>query len=43
MKLKGIDSYTTWNFHIYDWNKITSQTSSGETSHNNSSLKGLMP
>jgi hypothetical protein len=29
-------------FHIYGWPKRTSQTSSGETSHNTSSLKGWM-
>jgi hypothetical protein len=32
----------TWRFHIYGWTKRTSQTSSGETSHNTSSLKGWM-
>jgi hypothetical protein len=31
-----------WRFHIYGWPKRTSQTSSGETSHNTSSLKGWM-
>ena len=30
-------------FHIYGWPKRTSQTSSGETSHNTPSLKGWMP
>ena len=40
MTLRGQDSYITWCFHIYGWPKRTSQTSSGETSHNTSSLKG---
>jgi hypothetical protein len=43
MTLQGLESYTKWCFHIYGWTKITSQTLIEETSHNTSSLKGLMP
>ena len=42
MTLRGLDSYTAWRFHIYGCPKRTSETSSGETSHITSSLKGLM-
>ena len=31
MTLRGLDSYTTWCFHIYSFPKRTSQNSSGET------------
>jgi hypothetical protein len=40
--LRSLDSYTTWCFHKYGCPKITLQNSRGETSHNTSSLKGLM-
>jgi hypothetical protein len=40
--LRGIDSFTTCRFQKYGCTKITSQNSRGETSHNTSSLKGLM-
>ena len=40
--LQGLDSYTTWCFHKYGWPNNTSQTSRGATSHNTSSVKGLM-
>ena len=43
MKLRGHDSYTSWCFYISGCPKRTSQNSSGATSHNTSSLKGLMP
>jgi len=39
---RGLDSYTACHFHKYGWPNNTSQTSRGETSHNNSSMKGLM-
>ena len=39
---RGLDSYTTFRFHKYGCPKNTSQTSRGETSHNTSSVKGLI-
>ena len=39
---RGLDSYTTCRLHKYGWPDNTSQTSRGVTSHNTSSVKGLM-
>lgn len=39
---QALDSYTACRFHKYGWHNNTSQTSTGETSHNTSSLKGMM-
>ena len=39
---RGLESYTTCHFHKYGWPNNTSQTSKGATSHNTSSVKGLM-
>jgi len=39
---RGLDSYIACHFHKYGWPNNTSQTSRGETSHNNSFMKGLM-
>ena len=39
---RGIDSYIACHFHKHGWPNNTSQTSRGETSHNASSVKGLM-
>ena len=38
----GLDSYTTCCFHKYGWHNNTSQILRGVTSHNTSSVKGLM-
>ena len=38
----GLDSYTTCRFHKYGCPNNTSQTSNSATSHNTSSVKGLM-
>jgi len=42
MTARGLDSYTTCRLHKYGWPNSTSQTSRGVTSHNTSSVKGLM-
>ena len=42
MTARGLDSYTACRLHKYGWPNNTSQTSSGATSHNTSSVKGLM-
>ena len=39
---QGLESYTTCYFHKYGWLNNTFQTSRGATSHNTSSMKGLM-
>ena len=39
---RGLESYTTCFFHKYGWPNNTSDTSRGETSHNNSYVKGLI-
>ena len=42
IKVRGLDSYITCRLHKYGWPNNTSQTSRGATSHNTSSVKGLM-
>ena len=42
MTARGLDSYTACRLHKYGWPNNTSQTSRGVTSHNTSSVKGLM-
>jgi len=39
---QGLDSFIACRFHKYGCPNNTSQTSRGETSHNTSSMKGLM-
>ena len=39
---QGLDSYIACCLHKYGWPNNTSQTSRGATSHNTSSIKGLM-
>ena len=42
MTARGLDSYTACRLHKYGWPNSTSQTSGGVTSHNTSSVNGLM-
>ena len=42
IKQLGLDSYTTCRFYKYGWPNNTSATSRGATSHNTSSVNGLM-
>ena len=42
MTARGLDSYTACRFHKYGCPNNTSQTSRGVTSHNISSVNGLM-
>jgi hypothetical protein len=42
MTARGLDSYTACRFHKYGCPNNTSQTSRGVTSHNTSSVNGLM-
>ena len=42
MTVRGLDSYTACRLHKYGWTNNTSQTSRGVTSHNTSSVNGLM-
>ena len=42
MTARGLDSYTACRLHKYGWPNNTSQTSRGVTSHNTSSVNGLM-
>ena len=42
MTARGLDSYTACRLHKYGWPSNTSQTSRGVTSHNTSSVNGLM-
>ena len=39
---RGLDSYTACRLHNYGWPNNTSQTSKCVTSHNTSSVNGLM-
>ena len=39
---RGLDSYTACHLHKYGWPNNTSSTSRGATSHNTSSVNGLI-